>query len=304
MILDEVLDELRAKGDLSGRSVRAVYPTPYFAVVELDDGSVGAGMSYYRSGEADAEQLRRQIEGIRASDPLLLQWLFEEADPWVRVGREAREGRKLVLCLRTALLSALAERRLQTGDDSFVSRSSFPAEVFADRRRALVVGFGGYMSHFAGAEQITHLHVCDLYYAARQEEMEGFADHYRRQRPGLTFTFSDGLDAERRMRDADIVAITGSTLCNGTLEGLLGMAQGGPRVVVQGESAGILPGPLFRRGVAMTVTTLKPPELARLAAEDMSGELLKPLLEGGLQWAYFLPPPENGSDRPAPGRGG
>lgn len=299
MILEETLGELRGRGELSGRAVRAVYPTGYFVVVELDDGSVGSAMSYFRAGAAEAVELRRRIEGIRESDPLLLGWLFEEPDPWARVGWERHAGRKLVGSLRVAVLSALSARRLRSGgDDTFTVTPTFPSEVFADARRALVIGYGGYMSYLAQAERVTHLHVCDWYYAPRRDEMEEFADHHRRRRPGLTFTFSDGLDAAARMREADIVAITGSALCNGTLEGLLELARGGPKVVVQGESAGVLPAALFRRGAALVGTTLKPPELARLAAADLSGELLKPLLEGGLPWIYLLPP-----GRPDPAAG-
>ena len=292
MILEETLAELRAGGELTGRSVRAVYPTPYFAVVELDDGSIGAGMSYYRGPAEETEPLGRRIEGFREADPLLIHWLFEEPRPWLRVGREGEDGRRLIWALQTALLSALSDRRLRAGgDDAFVAVSKFPADLFAECRRALVIGFGGYMNYFVRVGHVGHLHVCDLFYQARRAEMEQYADRYRRERPDFQFTLSDGSDIDRRMREADVVTITGSALCNGTLEGLLERARGGPRVVVvQGESAGIYPSALFRRGVAMTATTLKPPELARRAAADPSGDQLRPLLEGGIPWTYFLAP--------------
>lgn len=302
MILDEVLDELGAHGDLDGRAVRGVYPTGYFAVIELDDGDVGAGMSYFRCPAAEAEILRLRIEHIRASDPLLLRWLFEDPEPWTRIGRDGDDGRMLIWCLRTALLSALSARRIRAGGGgAFVSTQTFPRKHFEKFRRAVVIGFGGYMSSFAKSEFVTDLHVCDLSYAGRRAEMEEFADHYRRRRPGLRFTFSDGRDVGPRMREADVVTITGSTLCNGTLEGLLELAQGGPEVVVQGESAGVIPGPLFRRGVGMTATTIKPPALARLAAADPSGDSLRPLLEGGIPWTYLHPP---GRGEYSPGRPG
>lgn len=288
-ILRETLADLRSAGELEGRTVRAVHPTPYFAVVELEDGGVGAGMSYYRCNTEQAILFREQIQAFVKSDPLLLGWLFEEPQPWARVGREGEDGQRLILALQTALLSALSARCLRTGGDDFRALSSPPDSVFAGATRALVIGFGGYMTHFASREPFRQVHVCDLYYHHKTGMMEQFADRYREKRPELQLTLSDGHDTESRMREADIVTITGSTLCNGTLEQLLEMARGGPRVVVQGESAGILPGALFRRGVSMSATTIKPLELARLAGLDPSGDRLKPLLEGGLDWTYFLP---------------
>lgn len=291
MILDETLEELRARGELSGRSIRAVYPTRYFTIVKLNDGGVGAAMSYCRQITArETEALKQRIERIRETDPLLLRWLFEVSEPGRQVGCDGEEGFLLTQCLRTAVLSALSDRLLRAGgDDAFMTSSSLPADYFAPFRSALVIGFGGYMKCFADSEHIANLHVCDLEYNARTAEMESLADLYRKKRPDFQFTISDGKDVRSRMREADVAAITGSALCNGTLEELLEAASGGPQVVVQGQSAGMLPTALFRRGVAMTTTTLKTQELAELAAADSTGELMRPLLEGGLPWIYCFP---------------
>ncbi len=48
---------------------------------------------------------------------------------------------------------------------------------------------------------------------------------------------------------ADVLVITGTTLINGTLEGILKLARPDTQVVVLGPSASILPHGFFRRGV-------------------------------------------------------
>jgi hypothetical protein len=156
-------------------------------------------------------------------------------------------------------------------------------------RSALVIGFGGSMERLAGDPLVRALHIADLFYPSRRQEMDAALEGYRRQDPSKVITFSDGHDTARRLGEVDLVTVTGSALCNGTLDGLLDQARGGPRVIVQGQSAGIHPVALFRRGVSLVMTTLKPRELARRARADPSGSHLKPLLEGGLPWLYLLP---------------
>src|SRR5262249_2963769 len=152
------------------------------------------------------------------------------------------------------------------GDAVCAVSSSPPRDLFAGARSAVVIGFGGYMEPLARAGQIEELHVRDLEYEARRAEMEEAIAEDRRRFPAQVFTIGDGRDTAEQLREADVVAITGSALCNGTLEGLLEQAAGRAWIVVQGQSAAIYPRALFERGARLVVTTLKPPELARLAA--------------------------------------
>ena len=50
---------------------------------------------------------------------------------------------------------------------------------------------------------------------------------------------------------ADTVIITGASIANGTIDGLLKYVRPGARVVVVGPSSSILPDALFKRGVTM-----------------------------------------------------
>jgi uncharacterized protein (DUF4213/DUF364 family) len=72
---------------------------------------------------------------------------------------------------------------------------------------------------------------------------------------------------------ADILVITGTTLLNGTLPGLLEMAKHGAEIVVAGPTASMLPDAFFRRGVTVLggVLVTKADEALDVISEGGSG---------------------------------
>ena len=72
---------------------------------------------------------------------------------------------------------------------------------------------------------------------------------------------------------ADILVITGVTLLNHTLEGILQKAGKGADIYVMGPTAGMLPGPLFARGVRVVggVRVKRPDEVLDVLAAGGSG---------------------------------
>lgn len=293
-ILDETLRRLDEEGQLATKSIRSIHLTPYFTVVELNDGSVGACMSYYDPDRAGT--VRRELGEILADDPLLIGLLFrgERRGRW---GLPGEQGHSLVECLRATVLSALSADILRRGGDRmFETSASPPPALFTGAKRALVIGFGGLMESLAHAEDVRELSVHDLAYGEKRPEMDSLVSRYRERNPDKTITLSDGRDTEERMRGVDLVAITGSALSNGTLDGLLRMAKGVPRVIIQGQSAAIHPKALFDRGVHLVATAVKPRELVGLAERDPRGETMRPLLEGGLPSIYLAPRKGDPSD--------
>lgn len=77
--------------------------------------------------------------------------------------------------------------------------------------------------------------------------------------------------------DADVVLITGTTLLNHTLEGLLSLCRPASRVVMVGPTVGLLPDAFLRRGVDVLGGI-------RVTAPD---ELLDVLAEGGSGYHFF-----------------
>jgi hypothetical protein len=287
MILSETLEVLRDRGRLSSQVIQSLHLTPYFTVVELSDGSVGAAMSYY--GRPD--DLRSQVPPPAGDDPLLLRWLFPEGGASTGPGTRIR---LLQLSVGTAVLGALSAPWIRGGGDgTFVTADVLPFEPFTEVRRAVVIGFGGYMPQLASAPAVERLHVCDLGYPVRRAHMDQVLEGFRSGYPSREFSISDGSDLAWRVRETDLLAVTGSALCNGTLDNILEVTPGTVRVIVQGQSASLHPFPLFARGVWFVATTIKPPELVRAAAADPTGNSLRPYLEGGLPRRYLLPAGES-----------
>ncbi|HTP25475.1 MAG TPA: DUF364 domain-containing protein [Anaeromyxobacteraceae bacterium] len=82
--------------------------------------------------------------------------------------------------------------------------------------------------------------------------------------------------AERATEDiprADVLIITGTTLINGTLDGLLALARPGTHITVVGPTASMVPDALFRRGVRLVggIRVTDPDALLETLAEGGSG---------------------------------
>jgi hypothetical protein len=269
-ILEATLGRLPGS-HLSARRIVRVRLTNYFNVVELDDGSVGAAMSYAQRTRAELEEERHNLERALASDPLLL-------------AATSRVGDLLALSLRVSIVSALSAPAIRAGGDgSFTASSSAPMALFEGVSSAIVIGFGGYMDALARRKSIRELHVADRQYSKRRAEMDAAVMRYQHERPELRMRLSDGADTLERMATAELACISGSTLCNGTLEDLLAGATRCRTVIVQGQSASIHPGELLNRGVSLVSTTLKPRNLPDLADRDQ----LKTAMEGGLPTIYL-----------------
>jgi uncharacterized protein (DUF4213/DUF364 family) len=288
-ILDKTLQYLEENSNATERKISTIHLSNYFTVVELDDGSVGAYMSYYRFPLPVLANIQSRITNILIEDPLLLGILFQQ-----------KRGHQLELLqeqeclfmksLQTTVISALSARFLRDrGDATFQVSNSLPFDPFTGVQRAMVIGFGGYMDNMVRADHIMELHIADLFYNMRQTEMEMTITRYRQQYPWKTITISDGHDTARRLREVDVVSITGSALCNGSMDWLLHEASGGLRIIVQGQSASIHPKILFEKGVHLIATTLKPRILVTLAKADPNGSAMQQILEGGLPMIYLVP---------------
>lgn len=79
--------------------------------------------------------------------------------------------------------------------------------------------------------------------------------------------------AYRYVPDADLLVITGVTILNDTLPGLLAMAKPGAQILVTGPTASMVPEPFFRKGVTMLggIQVTKPDELLDIISEGGSG---------------------------------
>lgn len=73
--------------------------------------------------------------------------------------------------------------------------------------------------------------------------------------------------------EADLLVITGVTILNDTLPGILAMSKPGASILVTGPTASMVPGPFFKRGVTMLggIQVTKTDELLDIISEGGSG---------------------------------
>jgi uncharacterized protein (DUF4213/DUF364 family) len=85
--------------------------------------------------------------------------------------------------------------------------------------------------------------------------------------------FAKASRAPEFVPDADLLVITGTTVLNDTLPGLLAMAKPGAQIIVTGPTASMLPDAFFSRGVTTLggIMVTKPDELLNIIAEGGSG---------------------------------
>lgn len=284
-IAADTLRYLDGAGLLRGRRVADIVLTHGYAGVVLDTGAAGWALNYAASVEG-LERREASWLSRTSRDPLLRDALFGTVP-----------GEPDTACLRTALLAALSEPALAApAAYGLHIQPDLPAYCLVGTRDAAVVGFGGLMWRMLGVPALRSLCVLDLTLPERRREMESVTAAMRMARPDVAVRLSDGGDWRAVFDRCDTLAITGSALCNGTLDALIAATGPGQTVIVQGQSVALHPRALFERGVAAVMTTRKPPQLAALARADRSGATLRPWFEGGNARLCLLP--ADGDSRP------
>ena len=260
---DPILAETRAAigailgPDLAGATIARAVVGLYFTGVELDIGAAGACAT-----PARAELHEACCPGTRAA-------VLHPGTLRGRLATEVLDALPLADPLRRAVaiatLNALAEacwqRRphpnatLKSGVDAFDAAAIAPGEH--------VVLVGAFIPFLRALKRMRQDYtVLELSPAMLK------ADELPHYRPAT--------DAAEVLPRADVILITGSTLLHGTMDGLLRQAQARPdaRVVVAGPTVGLMPDPLFRRGVDVVggVRVTNPAAFLEVLAEGGSGQ--------------------------------
>jgi len=289
-ILTKTMNYLRSCPWAAQAPIAELHLTRYFSTVELANASVGACMSYYRLSN-NLLKAAEDVLGKHLSGRAAIGIHEGDIDELVSQVTSNAEQRYLVATsLMASLASALSAPMIVSGgDDVFATVCQRPSPWVDDAESALVVGFGGYLEALAEASTIKRLHVIDLFYERLCNTIEDELNVYRHKFPQKVISASACLSGTNLLSDYDLIAITGSTLCNGTLEDILGGARSDSIVVLQGQSASMHPRYLFEEGIAWISTTVKPHHLGRVARADYNGSALRPYLDGGLSIVYLVP---------------
>ncbi|MEU7997633.1 DUF364 domain-containing protein [Micromonospora sp. NPDC049060] len=280
-----IIDELRKAPDQGRRSVDEVLTGRSFAAVVLDDGSVGAAMDYaqFRPGAASSAAVtcRRGGEltdylgtspGASLLDCDLLRTPVSDSDltrqavkiallgalsrPWFRDGALAATG-------FDHLVASFDETHLHQPESAVTQALT---RAVAGAGTVGVVGFGGLMEHFADLDGVRRVLVADLHEAPRADRIDRTLARFnaRFDEPRIQMV---GNDLRRLAEECDIVQITPSSLCNGTMDDLIQTLRGIPLIVV--GPSGAVPPPVWQANdVVLVCTEIKDSRFVRAYHND------------------------------------
>jgi hypothetical protein len=119
-----------------------------------------------------------------------------------------------------------------------------------------VVGFGGFMEMFAGLAKVERVLVCDRDLGWRAERAERTVRQLNQGfgKPKISLV---GDDLSRLRAECDVVQITASALCNGSMDTLLDALADKPLLVV-GPSGALDPAAWRSLGATLLCTELRP----------------------------------------------
>lgn len=226
-----------------------------FLSVRLNDGHCGAAMNYDLEGHhsitlAQVDQTRLQMLAQAQDDPLL--WNYLQRDT------ESDAHNALWMAVLSALSAPVlqdAKRLEKLGLVSVADR--IPLRSFRDSGSPTItiVGFGGYLEEALAQDWVARVNCIDFLVSSedfRQRNPYPFK-LYDEAIQRMQVVYDDGTNAAELLEEADILCLSASTLSNRSLEHLLPTRRPDRVIILEGPSGGVLPGPLFERGISHLV---------------------------------------------------
>lgn len=254
MIIERTYDLLNTKyrkefGDLLIEDVRVGL---FLTAVKLSDGSIGAASSL----EDDHPFCSKADRDFGEFTPLKIK------GQTMRQLFGTKKDSRLVSSLRIASLNAISSGLISSGKFRVVENADPFDLLDLEGKTITVVGaFQSYISKIAQRDNT--LHVLELNENAFRPDQKKYfvpASEYKTVIPA-----------------SDVVIITGQTLVNNTIDGLLSVIREGSEVVVTGPSGSMLPDVLFEKGVSIIGAT-------RVTKPDLVFELVG---QAGLAYHMF-----------------
>ncbi|MDD4644366.1 MAG: DUF364 domain-containing protein [Bacteroidales bacterium] len=240
MIINQTYNLLKAceKTDIEHLTIDGVRIGPFLTAVRLSDGSCGVASTMPDSHPFSSKESRDfgdfttlNIEGQKVTD------LFETV-----------KESGVILTLKIAVLNAISSTRIASGD-YHVLRNCDPIDLIdlSQQKTITIVGaFHSYIRRIAGTNN--DLRVLELNENALNADQKKY--------------YVPAVDYPKILPHSDVVIITGLTLVNKTIDGLLSAIPEKALVIVTGPSSSIIPDVLFANHVGVIgATQITKPEL-------------------------------------------
>lgn len=233
-ILNEAADILRRYygADMESLFVERVVVGVFFTGVQLSNGC--GGIAY-----TPPETVRRASRHILRGDASSIHGM--RAMPVV-AGNVPGPFAQII---RLATVNALSARLFQEGYDGLEEGNDLSgvSQLFAGRRICMVGAIVPLL------KRIKELGAAEVQVIDRKKQSRSEVERIR----GIFLPQEQTAEALARCETA---VFTGAAVANGTIEHLLSLVPEGVAVAVVGPTAGFVPDPLFRRGVALVGTSV------------------------------------------------
>lgn len=254
-LLDNILRDIGRQKDISQHRIDDFYVCSPFTVVRLNDGSIGSAGNYdiqNHTKDYNRSEVKDKYQKLIEGDPLLLKSLAG-AISYVDVS------------LKVAIISALSQSLLTPEIishaglvyEDYVNPQPLLEKLLKASDKVILIGYGGGLDVFCTSEKVKNLVVCDFMFDQRK-----YKDIAWRRIKNLSSNLShihliSDISQQNYLADANVCYITGSAVCNGTMETLLDLATQCREIIVQGPSCSLFPVEFFRRSITLFLTNKK-----------------------------------------------
>ncbi len=254
-MLDKVFDTIVKARPINNIGIEDMHLCSPFTTVKLTDGSIGSAGNYAVQNEEpgyNPNSVKLRYQSFLQYDPLLIDIL-------------RRDNSLAGLSLYNSVLSALSQSLLTRGtlllygvacrdvDNPF----SILDQVILKGDVVSLIGYGGALDLLCCSTKVKRLHVYDFMFD-KKIYREMALNHIQTLGGDLEKISLIGTDAKlAALKTSDVCFITGSALCNGTMEYLLASTINCREVIIQGPSISLFPIAFFELPITYILTTRK-----------------------------------------------
>ncbi len=249
MIINETFEKIQQCIDIENIAISDVRVGLHLCAVRLSNGSAGVSTSipdvYHQRSRSERDYgdfTPYHIEGKTVLE------LFRSS-----------KSSNLVNTLKVSVLNALSGTLIEKGKYKILENID-PIEIPDFTKKEKVVVVGGFNSYISKISQV-------------HDNIQVLEFDEARLNPGFRKFFVPASDYQTALYNAQIVIVTGMTLVNNTLDGLLKAIPANAQTIVTGPSSSILPDILFSRNVKIlgSIRITNPEILLELAGQGGSG---------------------------------
>ncbi len=254
-MLSKIFDTIVQARSINNLGIEDMHLCSPFTAVKLTDSSIGSAGNYaVQNGQPgyNPNSVKLSYQSLLQHDPLLIDTLK---------GDTSLAGLSLFNSVLSALSQSLLTREMllpygiacQDVDNPF----GILDQVILKGDVVSLIGYGGALDLLCSSPYLKRLHVYDFMFD-KKIYREMALNQIETLGGDLEKINLIGTDTKlSALKDSDVCFITGSALCNGTMEYLLNSVSYCREVIIQGPSISLFPVMFFELPVTYILTTRK-----------------------------------------------